>query len=190
VSSRELEGKGHCDRSRRALFATLLSIAAIPASAHTPYKQWAVYRQKHLLIGCHKDLPETYDLAKQIVARLDADLPAARARIARAPATSRLASLLSTDQLDVAVLSPRTALDMASGEGVFAAYGEIPLTTLFSFEQLVLVGHARIRDHHSWQITKALETLPGSNVTLSSPVLPWHIGSRDYLDGKPMPVHD
>lgn len=157
------------------------------SQAHTPYRQWAVYRQKHLLIGCHKDDPATYELSKQIVARLDSDLPAASARVARAPATSRLASLLATDQLNIAVLAPETAVAMAAGQDVFAAYGSIPLTTLLPLKDYVLVGHSRLRDSHCWQITKALLPMTNTELKDAKPVLTWHTGSARFVSGEPMP---
>ena len=184
------DSEHQCDRSRLTCVAALLVAAMQPLSvrAHTPYKQWAVYRQKHLLIGCHKDVPETYELSKRIVALLDTDLPTASARVARAPAASRLASLLATDQLNIAVLTPETATEMAQGKGIFEAYGSITLNTLLPLEKYLLVGHSRLREHHCWQITKALEPLGSSEMITSKPTLPWHAGSRQYVLGNPMPV--
>jgi len=54
-------------------------------SGHTPYKQWQVYRRKHLLIGANKAEPPTYELGKKIAALLLEELPESRARVARAP---------------------------------------------------------------------------------------------------------
>ena len=192
-----------CDRSRRTCIAAVLVAALQPLSghAHTPYKQWAVYRQKHLLIGCHKDVPATYDLSKQIVSHLEGELPAASARVARAPAASRLASLMATDQLNIAILAPELALAMASGSDKFAVYGSIELTTLLAMDGFLLVGHSRLKDHHCWQITKALEPFASqsnssqsnasqsnaSQSNASKPALPWHKGSELYLLGEPMP---
>jgi len=44
---------------RRALRLSVGAAAALLLSGHTPYRQWVVYRKKHLLIGCHKADPET-----------------------------------------------------------------------------------------------------------------------------------
>lgn len=158
--------------------------------AHTPYKQWAVYRQKHLLIGCHKDAPDTYSLAKMLVATLEQTLPAASARVARAPAASRLASLLSTDQLNVAVVTPQIAADMAGGVGVFEAYDAIPLTLLLPFEDHLLIGHQRLRAHHCWQITRALDATTDINLQNAAAPLQWHRGSQLFVQGLPMPAHE
>lgn len=186
----QIDKQGRCNLSRRSCLAVVLATAIQPllVRAHTPYKQWAVYRQKHLLVGCHKDLPETYELSQRIVALLDADLPTASARIARAPAASRLASLLATDQLNIAVLTPETATAMAEGSGIFAAYGSIALTTLLPLDKYLLVGHSRLLDNHCWQITKALEPIASLDVKTVSPVLPWHNGSEQFVLGEPIPA--
>lgn len=175
--------------SRRSFIGAFLAAALQPmsSSAHTPYKQWAVYRQKHLLVGCHKDDPETYELSKEIVALLETDLPTASARVARAPAATRLASLLATDQLNVAVLAPETAVAMQSGAGIFAAYGSIALGTLLPIGNKVLVAHQRLHDNHAWQITKALQPMTTADVKTVSPPLAWHKGSLEYVLGKPKP---
>ncbi|MFK7853614.1 MAG: hypothetical protein AB8B79_05850 [Granulosicoccus sp.] len=184
-----IDKQDRCNFSRRSCIGAILAAALQPlsSSAHTPYKQWAVYRQKHLLVGCHKDDPETYELSKEIVALLETELPTASARVARAPAATRLASLLATDQLNVAVIAPETAAAMQSGAGIFAAYGSIPLGTLLPIGSKVLVGHHRLHDNHSWQITKALEPMSTVDVKTVSPSLPWHKGSLQYVLGKPKP---
>jgi len=178
-----------CNLARRSCIGAIMAAALQPlsSSAHTPYKQWAVYRQKHLLVGCHKDDPETYELSKKIVALLEIELPTASARVARAPAATRLASLLATDQLNVAIVAPETAVAMQSGAGIFAAYGSISLGTLLPIGNKVLIGHERLHDNHSWQITKALQSMTTVDVKTVSPALPWHNGSHQYVLGKPKP---
>jgi hypothetical protein len=93
--------------SRRTLLvaAATSSPGARPA-AHTPYKQWDVYRRKHLLIGTCRADPESYPLGKRLVAILASSLPDSKARVTRAPNQQRLASLLTTDQLELVVFTP------------------------------------------------------------------------------------
>ena len=163
--------------------------AGIPALAHTPYRQWVVYRRKHLLIGCHRQDPQTYALARRMVAILEERLPAARARVARAPTPGRLASLLGTDQLDVALLGHADAKAMAAGRDRFAPYGEIALLTIFLHPKYALVGRADIPARHAWLIAHALHE---SDVDLplpvdASPPLAWHEGARGFLAGQPLP---
>lgn len=159
------------------------------AQAHTPFNQWVVYRRKHLLIGCHKEDLRTYALARQIVAVLESRLPTAKARIARAPTTGRLASLLGTDQLDVALLSHETAVRMAAGEGSFKPYGKIGLASLFLHPEYVLVGRTEIPAKHAWLIAHALdgsglEQMPRSD---KPPPLGWHKGANLFFNGEPLP---
>lgn len=167
---------------RRALLAGLAALAAIPAGAHTPYRQWTVYRRKHLLIGCHREDLETWEVAKRIVAELDAHLPEAKARVARARTPGRLASLMATDQLDLAVLAPATTEEMAAGQGAFAAYGAIPLTRLIALPAHVLVAHAGFRQDHAWLVAGALAELDTGDADLAL-----HPGAEALRDGLPRP---
>jgi hypothetical protein len=52
---------------RAVLRSTLIGGAWLLASAHTPYRQWQVYRRRHLLIGCSRTDAPTYPLAQKIV---------------------------------------------------------------------------------------------------------------------------
>lgn len=166
-----------------------MAAAAFVLSGHTPYGQWVVYRRKHLLIGCHKSDPETYELAKAVVAWLDEHLPDAEARVARAPAPSRLASLLGTDQLDVAILGWEEAEQMRAGEEIFAAYGEIPLQVLTPIGKHVLIAHERMPERHVWLVAEALsdaEQVMQASMPQGT-ALPWHSGAALFNNGAPLP---
>jgi len=173
----------------KASGALALASVATGVLAHTPFQQWVVYRRKHLLIGCHKEDGQTYQLAQAIVAILDEHLPEAKARIARAPTTGRLASLLGTDQLDVALLSHEDAIAMASGVEEFTPYGSIKLATLYLLADYALVGRAEIPGRHGWLIASALHdsTLSRTGATSISAPLPWHPGAALYMKGEPLP---
>ncbi|MEO0624808.1 MAG: hypothetical protein AAFU49_22520 [Pseudomonadota bacterium] len=163
--------------TRRSALA-LLGLAGLgtAASAHTPYKQWVVYRRKHLLIGCHRDDAEGYRVAKATAAFLVDHLPKSQARVARAPAASRLASLLATDQLDLAVLDWETARAIRQGEGIYAAFGRQEIGTLAMLDAAhCLVAHARFPDRHGSLVA---ETLIGSKIAPRAvqdtpPPCPW-----------------
>lgn len=164
---------------------------ALPgAFAHTPYGQWQVYRRKHLLVGCHKDSEETYSLAKQIVSELDVHLPAASARVARAPTAQRIASLMGTDQMEVAVLSAENALDMAAGKGKFKPFGQIPLRVLIVVDDWMLVCNADMPDRHAWLVSDALlhrfavsDKVHGNKIN----ELEWHAGAFVRISDLPIP---
>ncbi|MEO0761261.1 MAG: hypothetical protein AAFZ09_05550 [Pseudomonadota bacterium] len=165
---------------RRALLAglaaTLAAGQAGPAAAHTLVRQWEVYRAKHLVIGCDRGDPLAYRTAKAVERALAEDLPAASARVARAPHPERLASLMATAQLDLALLAPATAQAMAAGSGVFAPYGPQALSTLFLMPTgHALLAHPRFPDRHATVVARALGTGPLADpASLATvPPCPW-----------------
>ena len=176
--------------NRRGLLRlTLLAAGVILTGGHTPYGQWVVYRKKHLLIGCHRADPVTYDLAKRVVAVLAEHLPAAKSRVARAPDAARLASLLGTAQMEVATLSHADAAAMLSGTGRFKPYGAIPLRILTPVDSRLLVARAEFPARHAWLVADALagsELAPASQRPDDTSI-PWHPGSLAFFDGRPQP---
>lgn len=164
---------------RRTVVAATAAAAGLLLSGHTPYGQWVVYRRKHLLIGCHKRDPETYRLARQVVASLAEHLPEASARPARAPSAGRLASLLNTDQIEVVVLSAEEARAMSAGTGDFQPYGPVPLRRLVDLETRLLLAHAGFPDRHARLVSDALQHA-GTGVPAGAPDragIPWHPAS-------------
>lgn len=144
---------------RRTLIGALAGLTVAPtlATSHTLYGQWVAYRQKHLLVGCHRGDDVGFALAKSIQAALDEELPEAKARVARAPFPGRLARLLGTDQIPTAVLSPDIARAIAAGEGEFAPYGPVPLTVVAQIGDHLLVSRADFPEHHGALVFAALE---------------------------------
>jgi len=174
---------------RRAVRLSIGAAAALLLSGHTPYGQWVVYRKKHLLIGCHKLDPETYDLAKRVVALLAEHLPAAKSRIARAPDAGRLASLLGTAQMAVAILNSVDAAAMLGGTGRFEAYGAVSLRLLLPIAGRLLIARTDFPARHAWLVTGALvgTDLAPAREPPVDPGIPWHPGSLAFLEGRPEP---
>ena len=169
---------------RRAFLAGLVAGAVAPvAQAHTLYPQWVAYRRKHLLIGCHRKDPETFRLTQALVARINHALPKAKARAARAPHPERLASLIGTGQMEVAVLPVSEALAMRAGEGKFAPYGRIGLMQISGFGAHVLVADSGFPDRHGWMLSAALEEGAITQATSDSAALPLHPGVIARRDG-------
>jgi hypothetical protein len=176
-------------KRRQALRLSAAAGAALLLGGHTPYGQWVVYRKKHLLIGCHKADPETYDLAGWVVALLAEHLPAASSRVARAPDAGRLASLLGTAQMDVAILGLPDAATMRQGTGRFAASGAVALRTLMPVGDRLLIARADFPERHAWLVVGALagsELAPPPGRP-GHPGIPWHPGSLAFLQGRPEP---
>jgi hypothetical protein len=166
----------------------LATLSPAVAGAHTPYGQWVVYRQKHLLVGAHRGDPRTYELAQMIVAALGQELPEASARIARGPRPQRIASLMSTGQLLLAVLDREEALSMAASRPPFENYKPTPLRVVAQLTDAHdLYASTDLPDDHGWLVTCALDhagvcyppTLAG---------LPLHPGAAVFWEGGPKPT--
>lgn len=123
-------------------------------SGHTPYKQWQVYRRKHLLIGTNKADPPTYALGKNIAALLESELPASRARVARAPHAWRLASLLTSRQIELILLDVGDIQNLSQGKGGFEAFGATDLRVLYQFGDYWLVSRPDFPASHAALVTQ------------------------------------
>lgn len=153
-----------------------------PLLAHTPYKQWVVYRKKHLLIATDRSTEGSYELGKTLAATLKDRLPDSRARVARAPDSRRIASLLATSQFDVALLTRGEAVALTRGEMPFEGYGPVDLRTLYSSGRFVLISRADFPPEHAYLVTEALMESFGVDQELAIDTgVPIHPGSAEYL---------
>lgn len=118
-------------------------------SGHTPYRQWDVYRKKHLLIGANKADPPTYELGKRMAELLAAELPKSRARVARAPHAWRLASLLTSDQIQLVLLNDQDLRGLRDGKDGFEAFGPTDLRVLYRFGDYWLVSRPDFPNEHA-----------------------------------------
>ena len=180
-------------RRRRFLHAVLIGALGFVSSGHTPYRQWMVYRQRHLLILTDRSDPPSYPLGKQVAAVLATHLPASKARVTRAPHTERIASLISSKQLDVALMSPPDAVALAAGLPPFQGYGPVALRILISLDGYLLVCRDDFPARHAYVVTRTLDEnrdeLPRVATTGSgSPVIPLHAGALAYFEGASLPV--
>ena len=180
---------------RRALLAAILAGAAllVPGRvlvAHTPYRQWKVYRQRHLMIGASREDPASYPKAKEIQAFLEAHLPEASARVARARTRRRLADLLETDQIRIVLLSAEDAVALGRGRPPFRSPVEV--RTLWRFGEHVMVVRPSFPPAHAWILGRAFHE-HGAGLAGSSPApahieVPLHEGVRIARDGGPVPA--
>lgn len=169
---------------RRTLLAAGAGWAvATAASAHTLYPQWVAYRKKHLLIGSHRKDNETYLRAERLVEEINHALPKAKARAARAPHPQRLASLIGTDQMELAVLRADEAMRMRDGAGEFLPYGRISLTRLAEFGDHVLVAEESFPARHGWMVAAALELTPATLHSDRLGSMPLHAGATAFVEG-------
>lgn len=169
--------------SRRTFVAGVAGLlVAGAAGGHTPYKQWVVYRKRHLLIATDRSTDGSYALGKKLAAALKSRVPDSRARVARAPDNRRIASLLATAQFDVALLPRDEALALARGEQPFANYGPVDLRTLYVSGRFVLVSRGDFPAEHAYLVTQALAERFGlTKAAALEAGLPVHDGSAEFL---------
>ena len=179
---------------RRALLAAALAGAAllVPGQAllaHTPYRQWKVYRQRHLMIGASREDAASYPKAKKIQAFLETHLPEASARVARARTRRRLADLLETDQIRIVLLSIEDAVALGRGGPPFRA--PVELRTLWRIGKHAMVVRPSFPSAHAWMLARAFAehgvALAGSSPAPAHAEVPLHEGVRIARDGGPMP---
>ncbi len=183
---------------RRALFRSALALTAvIAAMGHSPYRQWKIYRKRNLLILTSRSDAPTFPLGERVAQVLATHLPASHAQVSRAPNTERIASLISTRQMDVAVLSLNDAAALFAGRAPFAEYGPVPLRTIVVLGDYLLVCREDFPALHAYLLAETLmQNRDELDVTVSSPdtgnisaegVVPAHRGARAYFDGRPPP---
>lgn len=181
---------------RRLLRTAALAAVWLAASAHTPYRQWKVYRQKHLLLLAHRGDPDSYELANALAATLLAHLPESKARVTRAPHLHRVASLLATGQLQFAVLKAQDAATMLRGAAPLEAYGAVSLTAVARIGNHLLAARADVPAEHAWLLAEALDGAQARGLPVDLPAeasdaapwaLPAHAGARAYVRGEPLP---
>ncbi len=148
--------------NRRTLLLGAASIVAaltLPvraAWAHSPYRQWDIFRKKHLQILTSRSDLNGDTIGDEWVALLLERLPLSQAMVSRARDTRRVASLLKTDQAKLAVLSHEDAKAMISGGAGFEEYSPMPLQILRDNGTHVLVARENLPLHHAYVVTATL----------------------------------
>lgn len=182
---------------RRAWLAGAGAIAAgVLLSGHTPYNQWKIFRQRFLLIHTNREDLESDALGDAVAAALLAHLPASRAQVARGPTHGRIASLMSTGQADVAVLSTELAWALARASPPFQDYAPTALNVLVENDRHQLICVDRFPRHHGYLVAQALMA-EGAALGVSVPQreagsaltedrLPTHAGALAFARGEPL----
>jgi hypothetical protein len=177
---------------RRLLQAALTLAAALLTPAHTPFRQWVVYRQKNLHLGTSRSDAGGFDVGERLAQALETTLPESRATVARAADLRRLASLLATAQIEVVVLSPGDAAKAAEGRGEFGESGPVPLGVLFEAEGYLLLARLDFPDAFAYEVARALDGARPPVGQLPAPAEPGrahvpHPGVLAFLSGEPAP---
>ncbi|HZR01555.1 MAG TPA: twin-arginine translocation signal domain-containing protein [Burkholderiales bacterium] len=183
----------------RRQFLALAGAASACAllSAHSPYRQWMVYRQTHLVILTSRDDDGADELGEKFAAVLRAALPDSRAAVARGPRVQRIASLISTRQAEVGVVARASAIAMYRGEPPFEQFGHIPLRVIVQDAAYQLICHEDFPPQHAYLMAEALTedrgsfalTIPSRDSAGRGDVPP-HVGALAFAEGLPLDLRD
>ncbi|MFM8466305.1 MAG: hypothetical protein ACKOAO_01930 [Oxalobacteraceae bacterium] len=139
-----------------AAMAAALIVPFRAAHAHSPYRQWDIFRKKHLQILTSRSDLEGDSIGDEWVALLLERLPLSQAMVSRARDMHRVASLLKTDQAKLAVLSHSDAKAIIAGASGFEEFRPIPLQILLDNGTHVLVARENLPLHHAYVVTATL----------------------------------
>jgi hypothetical protein len=184
-------------RRRELLRMAAAGAAAILLCGHAPYGQWGVYRRRYLLILTSRADPPSFELGKRVAEVLADRLPSSKAQVSRAPNKERIASLISSHQMDVALMRRDDAAALRQGRPPFAEHGPVKLFTIVGIGEFLLVCRDDFAARHAWLIAEAFDksrdVLPElllPRVSTSEPPdarTPLHPGALGYFAGAPMP---
>jgi hypothetical protein len=182
---------------RRSFLALGGAVAAgLLLTGHSPYRQWLVYRQTHLIILTSRDDPGGDEFGEKAAKVLRTALPDSHARVARGPRTERIASLLSTRQADVAILSRTNAMAMYRGAQPFEQFGAIALRVIVEGNDHQLVCRDDFLLPHAYLVAEALlqdEVRGDWRVPVASAAddaIPPHAGALAFAEGRPLELRD
>ena len=177
---------------RRHFLLGSVSALALPAWAHSPYRQWRMLRQTHLLIHTHREDAPGDELGEQLAALLLRQLPDSRAMVARGRYLQRIASLLATAQAEVAVLNHADAWALFQGNEPLQEFGAVAVARLVETPTHQLVCRAAFSARHAYMVSGALLdargelplALPSADSTQRPPL---HPGVLALERGEPLP---
>ncbi len=89
-------------------------VFSIPALAHSPWGQYHVYRQMHLLIMSTIPDGPSYAYSNKIVKAINEVIPEAKARPARAKNFERVHSLFKTKQIQLSLYTSPSPRDLST----------------------------------------------------------------------------
>lgn len=139
-----------------AALAVLPAGFACPAAAHTPYRQWDIFRKRYLQVLTSRTDAVGDALGDSFVAVLRDKLPLSRALVSRARDLVRIASMVKTDQGKLAILSHADAHAMFSGKPPFDPFFPMPLEVLLDSGAHLLVTRPDLPLHHGYLIAATL----------------------------------
>lgn len=179
--------------NRRQLLLSLAALATAPVMAHTPFRQWAIFRQRFLLITTTRDDTAGDELGEEIARILLRRLSASHAQVSRARDWRIQASLLVTRQTEIAVMAHGRADALLAGAPPYQDYGPAPLRVIAQTAEYKLVCRDDFPEHHAYLLSEALVE-EGRAAGFNVPAVPGeggvpaHSGALRFARGEALPV--
>lgn len=180
--------------SERRFFAlSLLGAAAALLPGHSPYRQWYVYRARHLVVVTDEARPGALAVATAVAAAIAARWPETKAVPAAARTPNEVVRLLSSGQLPVGLIPAVEALEAFEGRGRFADDGKVPLRAVAVLGDDLLVVLESCDRQRAHDLAQALAESRDWKPFAEKPLLrgptpiPFHPGALDYFEGRTAP---
>jgi hypothetical protein len=141
---------------RKFLQGGVGTFALFPVLGHTPFPQWKVYRKLHLFIVVNREDPVACELGDEIALTLANELPESRALVTHARDALRLASLISTRQLDVALVRQSELDAWQQGDSPYDQLEPVGLQEIFAIDDYVLISRNDFLASHATMVSQTL----------------------------------
>lgn len=143
--------------NRRCLLrVTLAGGLWVALTAHSPYRQWQVYRRTRLVVLASAQEDRSVLLGRLLATFYAQHLPESRATLARARDNNDLVRLMASKQLDVALMREREAHAAFAGEPPHADAGQVPLRALAALGDYLFVARDDLPDASAYMLTETL----------------------------------
>jgi hypothetical protein len=166
-------------RIRGLLARALLGAAALLLMGHSPYRQWAVYRETHLVVVADEAAPGAFEVTQGIAKCLANHVPGSRAAAARTRTAVEVMRLLRSRQLPLGLVLGADAADALMARGSFAGEAPLPLRALAVLGPYLLVALEDFPAGKAHEIARALteHPPPGAPAPGAAPLVPLHPGA-------------
>lgn len=145
--------------NRRSFISSGFAISAWALlSGHSPYRKFQIYRKTRLIVMAAKDDTRAGVIADGLAAFFATYWKDSKSTSGRARTAPELVRLLSTNQLEVAVLSRVDAVSARTGQDRFAKQGPAALCALAVLKDHVLVTREDLLKPVATKIINAMQS--------------------------------
>ncbi len=131
--------------------------AALVLMGHSPYRQWVVYRETHLVVAADDGAPGAFAAADAVARVLAVEMARSGAVAARARSAVDCLKLLRSGQLPLALL---LAGDAVRARGAFAREPPLALRSVAALGPYLLVAPEEFPEPTAREIARALGEHP------------------------------